>query len=120
MEAERIDFRTVGEAAEAIEGIGASNSALMAARAVHINARLRAVPREDARRLKTVYNDIGAEAAVSHGAYYEESGPPTDMIVMGTLYHHREARRIAGDDERLGPLVSAIERVVERAPEATE
>lgn len=118
MEAERIEFQSAREGASAIDGLGASNSELMATRAIHINVFVRAVPRKEARSLKSVYNEIGAEVAVSHGTYYEEEGPPTDMIVMGSLYHHREARRIVAEDARLRPLIREIERVVEAVPEA--
>jgi len=117
MNAEKIAFETVQEATDAIDAIGSTNSELMATRAVHLNVIVRDVPGMEARLLKMAYNDVGAEVAVSHEAYYEEEGAMTDMIVMGSLYQHREVRRVLADNPVVRPLVAAVEAVVENSPE---
>jgi len=94
MRAERIRLESVEQARMAIAAVGAENSEFMATRAVHINVLLRQVPGVEALIIKRTYNDIGAEAAISSHAYQGEEGAVTDMLVMGTIYHHREARRI--------------------------
>jgi hypothetical protein len=114
---QRIKFDSVAEAENAIDGLGAGNSRMMAARAIHINVFVRKVPGPDARFLKSVYNDIGAEAAISHQAYFEENGAFTDMIVMGTIYQHREVRRILSGNPGIRPLIDIIGQVVDDAPE---
>jgi len=113
MMAHGIMFGSIAEAATAIDGLGAGNSRMMATRAIHINVFVGQVPGPDARFLKTAYNDIGAEAAISHEAYFEEEGAITDMIVMGTIYQHREVRRILTDNARMTPLIDAIAQVVD-------
>jgi hypothetical protein len=120
MDARKIVLDSIREATEAIEGLGSNNSAMMATRAIHINVLIRQVPGPEARFLKSVYNDIGAEAAISHQAYFEENGAVTDMIVMGTIYQHREVRRILTDNPKIHPLLKAIETVVENALESRE
>jgi hypothetical protein len=118
MIAEKMEFDSVEEATRAIDGLGSNNSRMMATRAIHINILLRHVPGTDARFIKTVYNDIGAETAISKDAYYEEPGAVTDMLVMGTVYQHREVRRILGENPHFHELIQAIELVVENAPES--
>jgi len=118
MVGQRVTFDSVAEAVEAIDGLGAGNSQIMATRAIHINVFVRKVPGPDARFLKSVYNDIGGEAAISHQAYFEENGAITDMIVMGTIYQHREVRRILSGNSGIKPLVDIIGQVVDSAPEA--
>jgi hypothetical protein len=118
MDAERIIFESVEAATRAIDGIGSNNSRMMATRAIHVNVMLRRVPGPLAKTLKTAYNDIGAEAAISSSAYYEEQGAVTDMVVMGTVYQHREVRRVLVDNATVRPWIEAIETVVENAPEA--
>jgi hypothetical protein len=118
MQVEKIVLTSVAEAVAAIEAIGSSNCELMATRAVHINVLLRRVPGVEARLLKKAYNDVGAEAAISHEAYCEKNGAMTDMIVMGSVYQHREVRRILADAPALRMLTSALEAAVENAPEA--
>jgi hypothetical protein len=120
MDARKIVLDSIREATAAIEGLGSNNSRLMASRAVHINVLVRQVPGPEARFLKSVYNDIGAEAAISHQAYFEENGAVTDMIVMGSIYQHREVRRILTDNPKIHPLLEAIGTVVENAPESLE
>jgi hypothetical protein len=117
MTAEKIELHTVREAFEAIDRLGSNNSKLMATRAIHINVLIKKVPGPEARLLKALYNDIGAEAAISSQAYQEEEGAVTDMIVMGTIYQHREVRRVLESDPRLRSLIDAIESVVENATE---
>jgi hypothetical protein len=117
MISERIDFSCVAAATAAIDSIGSGNSEMMATRAIHINVLVRGVPGPEARFLKTVYNDIGAEAAISHQAYFQEAGAITDMIVMGSIYQHREVRRILTDNPKFRSLLEAITRVVENARE---
>jgi len=117
MIAERIEFSSVEDARGAIDGIGSGNSEIMATRAVHINVVVRDVPGPEARFLKTVYNDVGAEAAISHAAYFQEAGALTDMIVMGSLYQHREVRRILRGNPTFVGLIDAIKRVVEHTRE---
>lgn len=114
----RIKFGSVAEAMQAIEGLGAGNSQMMAARAIHINVFVGKVPGANARFLKSVYNDIGAEAAISHEAYFEENGAITDMIIMGTVYQHREVRRILAGNAEIKPLIDIIAQVVDNAPES--
>lgn len=117
MKAEKIVIDSVQQAARAIDALGSTNSELMATRAVHINVLVRDIPGQEARLLKRTYNDVGAEVAVSHDVYYEEEGAVTDMIVMGTVYQHREVRRILRDTPLAARLIAAIEVVVENASE---
>ena len=117
MEAEKIELNSVKQAAAIIEKVGAGSYEFMAQRAIHINILVRGVPGDKARVLKKVYNDIGAEAAISHDAYFGEEGAVTDMIVMGNVYHHREARRILTDNPKVKSLMEKIQAVVESAPE---
>ncbi len=114
MDAHRINFDSVKAAEEALDQIGTGNSRLMAGRAIHINILIRQVPGPDARRLKEAYIEIGAEAAVNKQVYAREEGAVTDMIVMGTIYQHREARRILADDPVIRPWLDAIEAVVRK------
>jgi hypothetical protein len=116
MDAEKIEFRSLRQAIEAIEALGASNSEIMGTRAVHINVTVRMVPGREALLVKRAYNEVGAEAAISHDAYYEKQGAITDMIVMGTLYQHREVRRVLAHEAAVGKLIRAIEAVVEAFP----
>ncbi len=120
MRAEKIQLHTLDEAIEAIEALGASNCEMMATRAVYINVLVRRVPGELARVLKSTYNDVGAEAAVSHDAYHQKTGAVTDMIVMGSLYQHREVRRILAGDPAVGPLLAVVETVVETAAQTSK
>jgi hypothetical protein len=117
MKAERIRLDSVEKAREAIDAVGANNSEFMATRAVHINILLRQVPGVEALFLKRTYNDIGAEAAISSHAYQEEEGAVTDVLVMGTIYHHREVRRILTNSSRVQPWIAAIAHLVEQSPE---
>lgn len=118
MQAERIILESVEAATRAIDAVGSNNSRMMATRAVHVNVLLRRVPGTLAKTIKTAYNDIGAEAAISSKAYYEEEGAITDMVVMGTVYQHREVRRVLMDNESVRSWIEAIASVVENAPEA--
>jgi hypothetical protein len=120
MTAEKILLTSVREATDAIDLVGSNNSALMATRAIHINVLLRMVPGDEARLLKWTYNDVGAEAAISRQAYQEEEGAVTDMIVMGTVYQHREVRRVLADNPALRRWIHAIENVVENATETRD
>ncbi len=113
MKADKREFTGVGQAEAAIEAIGSTNADMMALRAVHVNVLVRDVPGPIARTMKQTYNDIGAEAAISHDAYYDNTDAPTDMLVMGTIYQHREARRILADQQALQEILSAIELVAE-------
>lgn len=117
MDAHRINLDSVKAAEEALDQIGTGNSRLMAERAIHINILLRRVPGAAARRLKEAYNEIGAEAAVNKQVYAREEGAVTDMIVMGTVYQHREARRILPHDPAIRPWLDAVEAVVEHCKE---
>lgn len=117
IKAERIRFLNVRGAREAIEILGANNSELMATRAVHLNVILRNVPGREALFIKRIYNDIGAEAAISSQAYHEVEGAVTDMLVMGTLYQHREVRRVLADNMDVRAWVQAIGQLVENEPE---
>jgi len=92
----------------------------MATRAIHINVFMERVPGHEARFIKTVYNDIGAEAAISSQAYYEEEGAVTDMVVMGTVYQHREVRRILTGNPTIQPWIDTIWQVVETADECRD
>lgn len=113
MIAEKLELSSVSEATEAIDAIGSGNSQMMATRAIHVNVLVRGVPGPEARFLKTVYNDIGAEAAISHHAYFQEAGAITDMIAMGSIYQHREVRRILAGNPKFRSLLEAITSVVE-------
>lgn len=117
MNARRIDLESVEKATEVIDSLGSNNSKMMATRAIHINVFVEQVPGHDARFIKTVYNDIGAEVAISSQAYYEEEGAVTDMVVMGTVYQHREVRRILIGNPKIQPWVDAIWQVVESSYE---
>lgn len=119
MNAERIILESVEAATDAIDALGSNNSRMMATRAIHINVLLRRVPGPLAKAVKTAYNDIGAEAAISSHAYYDEAGAITDMVVMGTVYQHREVRRVLIDTATVRPWLEAIEAVVENSPEVT-
>lgn len=117
MEAEKLRLQSVVEATRAIDGVGSSNSQLMATRAIHLNIALRRVPAADARSLKRIYNEVGAEAAISHDAYVGSDDGVTDIILMGTVYQHREVRRVLGEQPELARLIEAVTAVVENAPE---
>jgi hypothetical protein len=119
MIAQQIQFRSVADARAAIDGIGSGNSEIMATRAVHVNVLVRGVAGPEARFLKTVYNDVGAEAAISHEAYFQEPGAQTDMIVMGSIYQHREVRRILRGNPTFVRLIDAIISVVEDTQETS-
>ncbi len=119
MDAQRIEFESVEEATEALDALGSSNSEMMATRAIHMNVLVREVKGSHARVVKEAYNEVGAEAAVSHEAYYGEEGAVTDMIVMGSVYQHREVRRILADDPTVRHLIIALERIVETGPEVS-
>jgi hypothetical protein len=114
MLAEQVKLETVKSAIEAIDAVGSNNSGMMAARAIHINLLIRQVPGAQARFVKTVYNDIGAEVAISSDAYYEKQGCVTDMLVMGTIYQHREVKRILEGNPEIKPIINAIASVVEK------
>ncbi|MBI5248543.1 MAG: hypothetical protein HY912_03515 [Desulfomonile tiedjei] len=120
MEARKIVFKSIGQAIEELDRLGSGNSRMMASRAIHINVLLKQIPAPEARFLKTAYNDIGAEAAISHQAYHEEEGAVTDMVIMGTVYQHREVRRILAGNHKIRHLVEAIESVIEASPELVE
>lgn len=115
MLAEKIELENVKSAIEAIEAVGANNTGMMATRAIHINLLIRQVPGAQAKFVKTVYNDIGAEVAISSDSYYEKEGVMTDMLVMGTIYQHREVRRILDGNQQTRPIVEAIAMVVEES-----
>ncbi|MGA8830220.1 MAG: hypothetical protein ACLQT6_04890 [Desulfomonilaceae bacterium] len=117
MIAEKIQFESVKSASEAIDSVGSNNSELMASRAIHINLMIRQARGVDAKSLKKIYNEIGAEVAISHQAYYEEKDAITDMIIMGTVYQHREARRILVESKGLKPYVDAISAAIENSDE---
>jgi hypothetical protein len=120
MKAKPIRFSCLREAVDAIESIGAGNSRMMAGKALHVNIMLHAVPGPLAKILKAAYNDIGAEAAISSDAYFETQGAITDMIIMGTIYQHREVRRVLSGVEDLAEALIRIAEVVNRSPEASE
>ncbi len=120
MQAEKIVFESIRAAEGALDRIGSGNSRVMATRAVHINVLVRQVPGDDARALKRAYNEIGAEAAVSRQVYQEEKGAVTDMIVMGTVYQHREVRRVLATNPAAKPWLDVIESVIETARETTD
>ena len=120
MKAEKIEFESIRAAEGALDRIGSSNSRIMASRAVHINVLVRQVPGDDARALKRAYNEIGAEAAVSRQVYHEEKDAVTDMIVMGTVYQHREVRRVLAANPATKPWLDAIEGIVETAKETID
>lgn len=118
---ERIHLGSLDQARQAIEALGSSNSQIMAARAIHINIVLREVPGKDARIIKAHYNDVGAEAAISNRAYKGEEDIVTDMIVMGTVYQHREVRRVLAESQpSVQRWIAAIEAVVNIAPETIQ
>ncbi len=117
MDACKIYFDSIRSAEEALDQIGTGNSRLMAGRAIHINILIKKVPGADARSLKAAYNEIGAEAAVNSKVYAHETGAVTDMIIMGTVYQHREVRRILGHDPVIRPWLEVIEAVVENCEE---
>ncbi|MGO8878800.1 MAG: hypothetical protein ACLPVO_10090 [Desulfomonilaceae bacterium] len=117
MIAEKIQFDSVKSASEAIDSVGSNNSELMASRAIHINLIIRQARGVDAKSLKKIYNEIGAEVAISRQAYYEEKDAITDMIIMGTVYQHREARRILVDSNSLKPYIDAISAAIQNSDE---
>ena len=117
MLAEKLQISSVKSASKAIDSVGSNNSELMASRAIHINLIMRQVLGVDAKYLKKIYNEIGAEVAISRQAYYEEKDAITDMIIMGTVYQHREARRILVDSKNLKPYVDAISEAIENSDE---
>jgi hypothetical protein len=115
METRVLKLESIEQATQAIEEIGASNSEFMATRAIQVNCRLSNVPAQKARAIKKVYNEVGAEAAISHDAFYDEGADSTDMIVMGTVAHHREARRVVENREDLKEITESINGAVEAA-----
>ncbi len=118
MRSKRLDFSAISSAIRAIDDLGSNNSEIMAARAIHINILLEQVPGDAARVIKSAYNQVGAEAAISSQAYYGEDRVNTDMIAMGTVYQHREVRRVLGTNSPwVRPWLDEIEGIVENAPE---
>ena len=119
MTAKKISLQSVTTATQAIEDLGSNNSEMMAFRAIHINVLLESLPGDAARLIKSGYNQVGAEAAISSEAYYgEEENVLTDMIAMGTVYQHREVRRVlVAGTPWVRPWLDEIEAVVENAPE---
>ncbi|MDQ7783834.1 MAG: hypothetical protein RDU20_13205 [Desulfomonilaceae bacterium] len=118
MRSKRLDLPAVKSAAQAIDRLGSDNSEMMATRAIHINVLLEQVPGDAARLIKSVYNQVGAEAAISSQAYHGEEGAITDMIAMGTVYQHREVRRVLTTTAPwVRPWLDRIEEIVENAPE---
>ena len=115
MLADKIELKNVKIAIEAIDALGSNNSEMMATRAIHVNLLIRQVPGTQARFIKTVYNDIGAEVAISSDAHYEKAGCVTDMLVMGSIYQHREVRRILDGNPEIRAIINAIAEVVEKA-----
>jgi hypothetical protein len=120
MKAKRIQFSSLRDAVDAIESIGAGNGLMMAGKALHVNILLYSVPGPQAKKLKAAYNDIGAEAAISSDAYFEKEGAITDMIIMGTIYQHREVRRILSGLEELADHLTRIAEIVDLSHEAVE
>ncbi|MGO9116699.1 MAG: hypothetical protein ACLQPD_03710 [Desulfomonilaceae bacterium] len=120
MDACKICLDSIRAAVKALDRIGTGNSRIMAGRAIHINVLIKQVPGAEARYLKAAYNEIGAEAAVSSQVYAHEEGAVTDMIVMGTIYQHREVRRILAHDPVIRRWLDAIEAVVENCEETSE
>ncbi len=115
MKAEVLTIESIEQAVEAIESIGASNSEFMATRAIQVNCLVKDVPVEKARDIKKVYNEVGAEAAISHEAFYGEDCESTDMMIMGTLAHHREVRRVLEHRKDLEDIIQRVKTLVERA-----
>lgn len=115
MEAKILDIESIEQAVEAIESVGASNSEFMATRAIQMNCLVKDVPVEKARAIKKFYNEVGAEAAISHDAFYGEDCQSTDMMIMGTLAHHREVRRVVEHREDLRDVIQTVKKLVEHA-----
>jgi hypothetical protein len=118
MDARSVTFQNVQDAIDAIDALGSSNSVMMGTRALHFNVLLSQVPAPAARLLKKAYNEVGAEVAISHSAFYGEECAATEALVMGTLYQHREVRRILAENPEMKDLTAALEAVLENAPEA--
>lgn len=117
MRATKTTLDSVASATELIDRIGSNNSEMMASRAIHINILVEGVPGATAKIIKKAYNEIGAEAAISSAAYYEEEGAVTDMVAMGTVYQHREVKRVLSGNPAVVPWIDAIADVVEQSPE---
>lgn len=118
MRSKRLDLPSVRLATQAIDDLGSNNSEMMATRAIHINVLIERVPGDAARLIKSVYNQVGAEAAISSKAYHGEGPVVTDMIAMGTVYQHREVRRVLTTTSPcVRPWLDEIEGIVENAPE---
>jgi len=119
MRATKTTLDSVATATELIDRIGSNNSEMMASRAIHINILVESVPGATAKIIKKAYNEIGAEAAISSAAYYEEEGEVTDMVAMGTVYQHREVKRVLSGNPSVSPWIDAIAEVVEQSPEVS-
>lgn len=118
MSARKVVLQSVATATRAIDDLGSNNSEMMATRAIHINVLVEKIPGDAARLIKTIYNQVGAEAAISSKAYYGEEEVVTDMIAMGTVYHHREARRVlVAGSPWVRQWLDEIEAIVENASE---
>lgn len=117
IEGQKLHLNSVAEATQAIDKLGASNSKFMATRAIHLNIGLKEVQASHARSLKQVYNEVGAEAAISHDAYMGHFDGTTDMILMGTVYQHREVCRVLAGYLEFHDFVETISAIVENAPE---
>jgi len=118
MRSKKLDLPSIRSATHAIDELGSNNSEMMATRAIHINVLLERVPADAARLIKSVYNQVGAEAAISSQAYHGEDNAITDMIAMGTVYQHREVRRVlTASSPWVRPWLHEIEEIVENAPE---
>ena len=101
------------ELSETMNRLGAKNSEVMATRGIYRNVLVKEVPGAHARMLKRHYNDVGAEVAISHDAWLEKEGLVTDILVMGSLFHHSEVRSALSTVTELQELLSAIKTALD-------
>jgi hypothetical protein len=108
MVAKQVQFNTVDELRENMHRLGAKNTEMMALRGIYRNILVKDVLGAHARLLKRLYNDVGAEVAISHDAWLEKDGAVTEILVMGSLYQHSEVRAALATVAEIQYLLNAI------------
>lgn len=112
MIAQRLELDSVEELRDTINRLGAKNTDMMATRGVYRNVLVKDVPGTHARMLKRYYNDVGAEVAISHDAWLEKDGVITDILVMGSVFHHSEVRAALSTVAELQELLAVIKQAL--------
>lgn len=112
MQAKKLYVDKLDELTQILDDIGSGNSAMMATRGVYVNVMITDVQSSNALLLKQYYNDVGAEVAISSDAYHRKEGVITDIVVLASLYQHREVRRNLSNNSEMRTLLDMIETTI--------